>query len=89
MHCCRALGLRRPFTLTRCRSAWHRALGAAAAGRQRDEGGGTGIPLAEMLDDGVRATIEELAQRERVNRGYMGRVLRLTLLAPVLLQRRL
>ena len=35
-----------------------------------------------MLDDGVCGTIEELAQRERVNRGYMSRVLRLTLLAP-------
>jgi hypothetical protein len=35
-----------------------------------------------MLDDGVCATIEELAKRERVNRGYMSRVLRLTLLAP-------
>jgi hypothetical protein len=35
-----------------------------------------------MLDAGVCATIEELAKRERVNRGYMSRVLRLTLLAP-------
>lgn len=35
-----------------------------------------------MLDDGVCATIEELAKREKVNRGYLSRVLRLTLLAP-------
>ena len=35
-----------------------------------------------MLDDGVCGTIEELAKREKVNRGYMSRVLRLTLLAP-------
>ena len=35
-----------------------------------------------MLDDGVCGTIEELARRERVDRGYMSRVLRLTLLAP-------
>ena len=35
-----------------------------------------------MLDDGICGTIEELAKRERVNRGYMSRVLRLTLLAP-------
>ena len=35
-----------------------------------------------MLDDGVCGTIEELARREKVNRGYMSRVLRLTLLAP-------
>ena len=35
-----------------------------------------------MLDEGVCATIEELAKRERVNRGYMCSVMRLTLLAP-------
>jgi hypothetical protein len=35
-----------------------------------------------MLDEGVCATIEELAKREKVNRGYMCSVLRLTLLAP-------
>ena len=31
---------------------------------------------------GICRTIEELAKREKVNRGYMSRVLRLTLLAP-------
>ena len=35
-----------------------------------------------MLDEGVYGTIEELAKREKVNRGYMSTVLRLTLLAP-------
>jgi hypothetical protein len=35
-----------------------------------------------MLDDGACAIIEELSKREKVNRGYMSRVLRLTLLAP-------
>jgi hypothetical protein len=35
-----------------------------------------------MLDAGTCGTIEDLARRERVNRGYMSRVLRLTLLAP-------
>jgi hypothetical protein len=39
-----------------------------------------------MLDDGVSATIEELAKREKVNRGYMCAVLRLTLLAPDLVE---
>ena len=39
-----------------------------------------------MLDEGVCATIEELARREKVNRGYMSRVLRLTLLAPDLVE---
>jgi hypothetical protein len=35
-----------------------------------------------MLDAGTYATIEELAKCEKVNRGYMSRLLRLTLLAP-------
>ena len=39
-----------------------------------------------MLDDGVCGTIEELAGREKVNRGYMSRVLRLTLLAPEIVE---
>ena len=39
-----------------------------------------------MLDEGVCGTIEELARREKVNRGYMCSVLRLTLLAPDLVE---
>ena len=39
-----------------------------------------------MLDEGICGTIEELARRERVNRGYMCRVLRLMLLAPDLVE---
>jgi hypothetical protein len=35
-----------------------------------------------MLDDGVCGTIGELAKRERVTKSFMCRVLRLTLLAP-------
>src|SRR5687768_344250 len=35
-----------------------------------------------LLDEGVCGTIEELARLEKVSRGYMSRVLRLTLLAP-------
>ena len=35
-----------------------------------------------MMDEGVCGTIGELAQREKVNRGYMSRVLGLPLLAP-------
>jgi hypothetical protein len=35
-----------------------------------------------MLDAGVCANIKELAKRERVNRGYMCQMLRLTLLSP-------
>jgi hypothetical protein len=39
-----------------------------------------------MLDEGVCGTIGELAKREGVNRGYMCSVLRLTLLAPDLVE---
>jgi hypothetical protein len=39
-----------------------------------------------ILDEGVCGTMEELAKREGVNRGYMSRVLRLTLLAPEIVE---
>jgi hypothetical protein len=35
-----------------------------------------------MLDEGRHASISELAAAETIDRGYLGRVLRLTLLAP-------
>jgi hypothetical protein len=35
-----------------------------------------------MLDQGRYATITEMAQAERIERGYLGTLLRLTLLAP-------
>jgi hypothetical protein len=35
-----------------------------------------------MLDAGRYASISEIAEAERIDRGYLGRVLRLTLLAP-------
>lgn len=36
----------------------------------------------EMLEDGTYATIREIAAAEKINESYVGRVLRLTLLAP-------
>jgi hypothetical protein len=36
----------------------------------------------EMLEDGTHATIAEIAASEKINESYVGRVLRLTLLAP-------
>ena len=36
----------------------------------------------EMLEDGTYATIAEIAVAEKINECYVGRVLRLTLLAP-------
>jgi hypothetical protein len=35
-----------------------------------------------LLDDGRYASISEMAAAERLDRGYLGRVLQLTLLAP-------
>jgi hypothetical protein len=36
----------------------------------------------EMLENGVYSTIREIADAEKINESYVGRVLRLTLLAP-------
>jgi hypothetical protein len=36
----------------------------------------------EMLEDGTYATIREIAVAKKMNESYVGRVLRLTLLAP-------
>jgi hypothetical protein len=36
----------------------------------------------EMLENGTHATISEIATAEKINESYVGRVLRLTLLAP-------
>jgi hypothetical protein len=36
----------------------------------------------EMLENGTHATIAEIAVAEKINESYVGRVLRLTLLAP-------
>ena len=36
----------------------------------------------EMFENGTYATIRELAAAERINETYVGRILRLTLLAP-------
>ncbi len=39
-----------------------------------------------MLDEGRYASISEIAAAEKLDRGYLGRVLRLTLLAPDIVQ---
>ena len=36
----------------------------------------------EMLEKGTHGTISEIAAAEKINKSYVGRVLRLTLLAP-------
>ncbi len=39
-----------------------------------------------LLDDGVYGTLDDLAKAERVSQGYVSRVLRLTLLAPEIVE---
>lgn len=41
-----------------------------------------GFRWRKMLEDGEYATIREIAAAEKINESYIGRVLRLTLLAP-------
>jgi hypothetical protein len=41
-----------------------------------------GLSLAHMLENGTHATIAEIAATEKINESYVGRVLRVTLLAP-------
>ena len=40
----------------------------------------------ELLEDGTYATIAEVAEAEKINESYVGRLFRLTLLAPDLLE---
>lgn len=40
----------------------------------------------EMLENGTHATIAEIAAAEKINESYVGRVLRLTLLAPYIVE---
>jgi hypothetical protein len=39
-----------------------------------------------MLENGTHATIAEIAATEKINESYVGRVLRLTLLAPEIVE---
>jgi hypothetical protein len=40
----------------------------------------------KLLEDGIHATITDLAKAERINRSYVSRTLRLTLLAPDIIE---
>jgi len=64
-----------------------RAVGAAAAGRQRHgEGARAGVPVADDSGHRVHATLEDLAKAKGVNATYVSRVLWLTLLAPEIVE---
>ena len=62
------------------------AITPAASGRQVDnaivKALARGFRWREMLENGTHATIAEIADAEKINESYVGRVLRLTLLAP-------
>lgn len=45
-----------------------------------------GFRYQRLLDDGRYASISEMAAAERIERGYLGSILRLTLLAPDLVE---
>jgi hypothetical protein len=46
------------------------------------QGAGARVPVVEILDTGVHATLEDLARGKDMAPSYVSRVLRLTLLAP-------
>jgi hypothetical protein len=59
---------------------------ATIASRRIDNAWSSSIARAfrghDMLENGTHATIAEIAVAERINESYVGRLLRLTLLAP-------
>jgi hypothetical protein len=60
---------------------------AAAAPRQRDgEGNRPGVPVAELLESGTYGTVGEVAAADKINASYIGRILRLTPLAPEIVE---
>ena len=62
-------------------------MGAAAAGRQRDcQGAGAGVPVEEDAGRGCVGTLEDLARAKGLAPSYVSGVLRLTLLAPEIVE---
>ena len=45
-----------------------------------------GFRWRKLLENGTHATVEEIAAAEKINASYVGRVLRLTLLAPEIVE---
>ena len=66
------------------------AIAPAASGREVDNAMVKAIARAfrwrEMLENGTHATIAEIAAAEQINESYVGRVLRLTLLSPSIVE---
>ena len=67
-------------------AGWRR-VGAAPARRQRHgQGAGAGVPVAENAGHGVHTTLEDLARAIRLPPSYVSHILRLTLLAPEIVE---
>jgi hypothetical protein len=49
-------------------------------------GGRSGLRVRKQLESGTYETIEELAAAEKINSSYVSRILRLTLLAPPIVE---
>ncbi|MDQ1451117.1 MAG: hypothetical protein QOK38_983 [Acidobacteriaceae bacterium] len=47
---------------------------------------GRGFRWRKLLETGVYGTVEEIAEAEKTNSSYVGRLLRLTLLAPEIVE---
>ena len=81
----------RPFVLNvrsvRKSGLQRRDVGSAAAGRQSDgRGPGVAFRWRKMLDESVHVTLEDLARAKGVHATYVSRMLRLTLLAPEIVE---
>jgi hypothetical protein len=63
------------------------AVDAGAPGRQRhDQGAGAGVPVAEDARRGLHSTREDLARAKGLAPSYVSGILRLTLLAPEIVE---
>ena len=60
--------------------------GADPGGPGIAEGPRAGVRWQRMLDDGRYGSISEMAAAEKIERGYLGKVLKLTLLAPAMVE---
>lgn len=62
------------------------AKGAAPVATRADPALARAFRYQKLLDEGRYASISEMATAERIERGYLGSLLRLTLLAPALVE---
>src|SRR5450759_4651772 len=73
---------------TNPRAGRHKYLGSAPPPHRQRHGQGDrrAFRWRKLLETGVYATVEEIAAAEKINSSYVSRVLRLTLLAPTIVE---